>query len=91
VADVNPSAGGATAVVAGERESWTLTLIKVGGPVLAAILILVSSIISLALPDRMPSWMSALPILAGLDAAIIAAAFGGPVLKRAQEAKAAEK
>jgi hypothetical protein len=74
-------------VVAGEKESATLTLIKIGGPVLASVLILVSAIISLAFPDRMPSWMAALPILAGLDAAIIAAAFGGPAIKRAQESR----
>ena len=74
-------------MVAGAKEAATLTLIKVGGPVLAAVLIVVSAIIALALPDRMPSWMSALPILAGLNAAIIAAAFGGPIVKRSQEAR----
>jgi hypothetical protein len=76
----------AVPVVVAGKEAVTLTLIKVGGPVLAAVLILVSAIISLALPDRMSPWMAALPILAGLDAAIIAAAFGGPAIKRAQEA-----
>ena len=75
-------------VVAGTaKESWTLTLIKVVGPALAGLLSLVSAILALALPDRMPSWMSALPILAGLDASIIAAAYSGPIVKRAQEAK----
>lgn len=84
MADANPSPA-VTGVVAG-KESWTLTLIKVGGPCLAALLSLVSAIIALGLPDRMSSWMAVVPILAGLDAAIIAAAFGGPAIKRAQEA-----
>lgn len=74
-------------VVAAPAESWTLTLIKVGGPALAGLLSLVSAIIALGLPDRMASWMAVVPILAGLDAAIIAAAFGGPIVKRSQEAK----
>jgi hypothetical protein len=83
--DTTPSTGGAyPVVVAG--ESWTLTLIKVGGPVLAGLLTLVSSIIAMFLTDRMPEWMAALPILAGLNASIIAAAFAGPAIKRQQEA-----
>lgn len=84
--DTTPSVAGELVTLVAGKESWTLRLIKVGGPALAAVLTLVSSVIAVALPDRMPSWMAALPILAGLDASIIAAAFAGPAIKRQQEA-----
>jgi hypothetical protein len=88
VADLNPSPADTGVVANPAKESWTLTFLKVSWPVLAGILVLVSSIVTLFLPDRMSLWMSALPILAGIDAAMGAAAFGGPALKRAQETRA---
>lgn len=87
MSDVTPSPAVPGVVAAPAKENWTLTLVKISWPVLAAILVIVTSVISLGLPDRMSTWMSALPILAGIDAAMGAVAFGGPAIKRAQEAR----
>lgn len=68
-------------------DSWTLTLIKAMWPVLVAVLVLVSALIAMAWPDRMAAWGTALPLLSGLVVAMGTAAWGGPALKRAQEAR----
>ena len=87
MSDASPTGTGAVVpVVAGAKENWTLTVLKVAWPVIAFILVVVTVVISLGLPDRMSTWMAALPILAGIDAAMGAVAFGGPALKRKQEA-----
>ena len=79
-----PATGGSDpAVVAG--ESWTLKLVKVEWPILAAVLVLVSAVIALFAPDRMAAWGQALPILSGIVTVMGGVAFGGPALKRAQE------
>lgn len=79
-----PAAGGPTpAAVAG--DSWTLKLVKIEWPILAAVLVLVSAIIALFLPDRMAAWGTALPILSGVVTVMGGVAFGGPALKRAQQ------
>lgn len=85
VTDPSPAVPGVVANPA--KENWTLTVLKVSWPVIAFILVVVTVVISLGLPDRMSTWMSALPILAGIDAAMGAVAFGGPAVKRMQEAR----
>lgn len=79
-----PTAGGATPAVV-EGDSWTLKLVKVEWPILAAVLVLVSATIALFLPDRMVAWGTALPILAGIVTVMGGVAFGGPAIKRAQQ------
>lgn len=74
-----------------KKDSWTLVLIKAMWPWLVAVLVLVSSVIAIGWPTRMSAWAVALPILAGLVTAMGAAAWGGPALKRAQEAKRVRK
>ena len=76
--------------VTAEKDSWPLALLKAAWVLLAAVLVLVSSIIALGMPDRMAAWGQALPILATLVGAMGAAAFGGPALKRSQENAAAK-
>lgn len=71
-----------------KKDSWTLVLIKAMWPWLTAALVLVSAVIAIAWPDRMSAWGQALPLLVGLVAAMGTAAWGGPALKRSQEAKA---
>lgn len=82
-----PSTGGLPVVVAG--DSWTLKLVKVEWPILAAVLVLVSAIVALFMPERMTAWGQALPILAGIVTVMGGVAFGGPAIKRSQEASRA--
>ncbi len=67
------------------KEAWTLTLIKVVWPALGALLTLTTIVLTFGWPDRMAAWTPALALLLGLDAAMGAAAFGGPAVRRAQE------
>lgn len=88
MSDVNPGIAGETILVATPaKEAWTLTVLKVAWPTLAALLVVTTVILALALPDRMPVWISAMPFLSGIVVAMGAAAFGGPAIKRAQEAR----
>jgi len=73
--------------MAKQGDSWTLVLIKAMWPWLTAALVLVSAVIAIGMPERMAAWGQALPLLVGLVAAMGTAAWGGPRLKRAQEAK----
>jgi hypothetical protein len=87
VGDPKPTPAAVPGVVANPaKENWTLTVLKVAWPVIAFILVVVTVVIALGLPSRMGTWMAALPILAGIDAAMGAVAFGGPAIKRAQTA-----
>ncbi len=52
-----------------------------------AVLIVVAVVLIVALPGRVPAYVSMLPLLSGLIVAQGGAAFGGPALKRNQQAK----
>ncbi len=53
-----------------------------------AILVIVAIILIFGLPERVPAYVSMLPLLSGLIVAQGGCAFGGPVIKRSQEIKA---
>ncbi len=53
-----------------------------------AVLVIVAIVLIFALPERVPAYVSMLPLLSGLIVAQGGAAFGGPVIKRNQEIKA---
>jgi len=63
-----------------------LKLIQRAWVIEAALIVLTTVVLIFALPERMPVWVSALPLLGVIIAAQGGAAFGGPALKRAQEA-----
>jgi len=56
-----------------------------------AILVGVAVILIFTLPDRVPAYVSMLPLLTAMIVAQGGAAFGGPALKRNQEAAIAAK
>jgi len=86
VTDPSPADTGVVANPA-SGDAWTLTLLRAAWPIEGAVLLVVSVLLLFAAPERMGAWMAALPILAGIVAAQGAAAFGGPALKRSQEAR----
>lgn len=86
MSEQNPSPAVTGVVASPAKDAWTLRLLKAAWPTEAAVLILVTVAIILGLPDRMGAWMPALSVLAGIVAAQGAVAFGGPAIKRAQEA-----
>jgi len=51
----------------------------------AAAVVLATIVLIFVFPDRMPAWVSALPVVGAIIAAQGGAAFGGPAIKRAQE------
>jgi hypothetical protein len=65
-------------------------LLKAAWPLLVAVLVLVSAVVAVGMPDRMAAWGVALPLLSGMVIAMGAAAFGGPAVKRAQEIRSDE-
>ena len=52
-----------------------------------AVLMIVAIVLIFLLPERVPAYVSMLPLLSGLIVAQGGAAFGGPALKRSQQAK----
>ena len=53
-----------------------------------AVLVAVGVVLTFGLPERVPAYVSMLPILSGMIVAQGGAAFGGPAISRAQQAKA---
>ena len=52
-----------------------------------AVLVVVGVFLIFGLPERVPAYVSMLPILSGMIVAQGGAAFGGPAISRAQQAK----
>ncbi len=65
----------------------SIRLIQSAWIIEVAILVVVAVVLIFTLPDRVPAYVSMLPLLSGLIVAQGGAAFGGPALKRSQQAK----
>lgn len=70
-----------------KSEAWPLTLLKVSWIVLGALLHIVTVVLIAVAPGRVALWTQAMAPLLILDGAMGAAAWSGPNIRRAQEAK----
>ena len=65
-----------------------LQMLKVAWVIEAGCLVGATIVLAFGWPDRLADWTATLPVIGGVIAAQGGAAFGGPIVKRAQEAKA---